>query len=53
MRREVVTCEGCGQPYSVRVRDDGTFVLPTETGECDRCGGNQFSQVVDEITGDD
>ncbi len=53
MDREVVTCEGCGHPYSVRVRDDGTYVLPTDTGECEQCGCTEFSQVSGDLVGDD
>ncbi|WP_423744810.1 hypothetical protein V5735_01855 (plasmid) [Haladaptatus sp. SPP-AMP-3] len=49
---EFVTCEECGQPYSVRVREDGTYVLPTDAGECERCGCTEFSRVTG-VVGDD
>ncbi|WP_254538012.1 hypothetical protein [Halomarina litorea] len=35
--RAIVTCTACGQAYAGRERADGSFILPTEDGEC-RCG---------------
>lgn len=49
MDREAVVCNECGQPYSVRVRDDGSFILPTDTGECGNCGATDFSQLANEM----
>ncbi|WP_231182874.1 hypothetical protein [Haladaptatus sp. DYF46] len=53
MDRVVVTCEGCGHPCTVRVRDDGTYVLPTDTGECEQCGCTEFLQVSGDVIGND
>ena len=46
MERDVVKCEQCGQPYTVRVRDEESVIVPTETGECAECGGTEFSPLV-------
>lgn len=53
MERDVVTCQGCGRAYSARVRDDGTYVLPTDTGTCERCGSVEFDRVSKEIVEND
>ncbi|WP_458204755.1 hypothetical protein [Haladaptatus sp. NG-SE-30] len=53
MERATVTCEQCGQPYTARIRGDGSVVLPTESGDCERCGGTEFSPLVDEAATDD
>ena len=52
MDRDAVICDQCGQPYSVRVRDDGSFILPTDDGECGGCGGTDFSRITPELTDD-
>ena len=53
MERDVVTCQGCGHVYTVRVRDDGTYVLPTNTGTCERCGTAEFTRVSEEMAESD
>ncbi len=52
MERDVITCKQCGHAYTVRVRDDGTYVLPTDTGGCERCGGVEFTRVSKDIKND-
>ena len=52
MEREAVICNQCGQPYSVRVRDDGSFILPTDDGVCGNCGGGDFSELAGRMDDD-
>lgn len=54
-KRAPVQCTNCGRVYSVRIREGGEFILPTDDGECP-CGAESFveldSGIFDDEDGD-
>ena len=42
--RTIVACVDCESVYTVRRREDGTFIMPTTDGSCE-CGGDAFEGV--------
>lgn len=44
--RTLVSCLACATVYTARVRDDGSFILPTTDGNC-ACGNEAFKEVTD------
>ncbi|WP_254536710.1 hypothetical protein [Halomarina litorea] len=44
MERTIVTCEGCSNVYTARVREDGGVILPLDDQSCD-CGSEAFDTV--------
>ncbi|MFD1515578.1 hypothetical protein [Halomarina rubra] len=50
-QQRIVCCSACGRAYTARLRDDGTFILPTTDGRC-RCGADRFSEFESPTAGE-